>query len=495
MLKTLPRENYPELFFGLVAPIGTIFEPTVNSLKSELEKFDYEVITISVTELFDLFAKVISPTVPLNVETRYERYTSYIEFGNQIREAVAENSILAIAAMYQISRERTESNKETEQPNLKKAYIIRQFKRPEEINLLRSVYGDQFFQVSIYSTRSNRIENLASLFAKDVGEASPNNKQSEAAKIVEIDQDEDDKTTGQRVRKTFHDADLIVNGNVDDHTIEKQVCRFIDLLFGANFISPTKDEYGMRLAKNAALRSIDLSRQVGAAIFDSTGQIISLGSNEVPKGSGGTYWDDGTQDAREYTKDKDSNDERKQELLDEILKIACIAQTPEMMERLSRSQMMDALEYGRVVHAEMTAITDASRKGLPVKDSVLYCTTFPCHMCAKHIVSSGIKRVVFLEPYPKSLVSRLHKDSIDVENDNRGKYKDFEAVKFEHFHGVTPRMFDSLFQRTKRKNKKGEFLRYKDDIEKPIIIIRDKNYLQLENAIVENALKPFLESI
>jgi deoxycytidylate deaminase len=78
------------------------------------------------------------------------------------------------------------------------------------------------------------------------------------------------------------------------------------------------------------------------------------------------------------------------------------------------SQLMDALEYGRAVHAEMSALCDAARCGCSVKGAILYCTTFPCHMCAKHIVAAGIAKVVFLEPYPKSLAFDLHADSIQV---------------------------------------------------------------------------------
>lgn len=486
MTKLLPKVDFPELFLGLVAPIGSIFEPTVDSLTSHLEGFGYKVVLINVTDIFETFSKHIVPSSELDVSSRYNRYKSYIKYGNQLRAALKDNSILALATIYQISAYRNANQHDPE----KTAFIIRQFKRPEEIELLRSVYGDQFFQISIYSTRPNRVSNLADLFAKDSGNPSPESKLSEAQEVVQIDQDEDDVTVGQRVRKTFHDADFIVDGNKDSKNIDKQTERFIHLLFGANNISPTKDEYGMKLAKSAALRSIDLSRQVGAAVFDESGQVISLGSNEVPKGGGGTYWgfiDPGSdKDAREYTKKKDSNDERKQELLKEILEIVGASGNSELLEALSESQMMDALEYGRVVHAEMCALTDAARKGVSVKDANLYCTTFPCHMCAKHIVSSGVKRVVFLEPYPKSLVARLHSDSIDVENMDRGKYKSFPAVNFEHFHGITPRKFDILFSRTKRKDETGNYRKFKNDPPLPLIQVRDKTYLALETQLIRS---------
>ena len=62
---------------------------------------------------------------------------------------------------------------------------------------------------------------------------------------------------------------------------------------------------------------------------------------------------------------------------------------------------MDALEYGRIVHAENVGDLGCSEAWAIVKDGILFCTTFPCHMCAKHIIASGIGKAIFLEPYQK----------------------------------------------------------------------------------------------
>src|ERR1700730_925031 len=220
----------------------------------------------------------------------------------------------------------------------------------------------------------------------------------------------------------------------------------------------------MFLAKAAALRTLDLSRQVGAAIFSPAGEVLALGSNEVPMAEGGTYWSDERFDDRDYVRGEDTNERRKKENLINLLKT--IGKSPDEIEgalndeRIQDSQIMHALEYGRGVHAEMSALTDAARLGIAVKGGILYCTTFPCHMCAKHIVASGISKVVFLEPYPKSLAADLHADSIWVEGSDRGKYQRFPAVEFQHFFGVTPRRYRELFERGKRKSDKGQFVPY-----------------------------------
>ncbi len=82
---------------------------------------------------------------------------------------------------------------------------------------------------------------------------------------------------------------------------------------------------------------------------------------------------------------------------------------------LDDAMVQDITEFGRMTHAEMNAITDAARLGRRTAGGTLYCTTFPCHNCAKHIVAAGISRVVFIEPYPKSKALELHYDAITMD--------------------------------------------------------------------------------
>ena len=142
-----------------------------------------------------------------------------------------------------------------------------------------------------------------------------------AEELIQIDEDEIGTEHGQQVAKIFHDADHIVSADAKTPSVNEQVYRLCELIFGSNCISPSKHEYGMFLAKAAALRTLDLSRQVGAAIFTDSGEVVCLGSNEVPKAGGGTYWSDDDFDDREFRRGHDSNDKRKNELLQEIVAI------------------------------------------------------------------------------------------------------------------------------------------------------------------------------
>src|SRR5262249_20727507 len=119
--------------------------------------------------------------------------------------------------------------------------------------------------------------------------------------------------------------------------------------------------------------------------------------------------------------------------------------------RLSTARVFDVIEYFRSVHAEMAALVDAARRGISVRKGIMYATTFPCHECAKHIVAAGIKRVVYIEPYPKSRALELFEDAIalDQTSDKR--------TTFESFGGIAPRKYPELFElgSLKRKDPSG----------------------------------------
>lgn len=487
MAKSIDRIEKPELFIGFVAPIGTDVRVSVNNFSEYFKSENYNVIEIKVTDVFDQLAKYLRPKTKLASFPEAKRLQTYIQYGNQLRKGFNNDELLAAITITRVIQQRSTAKAGPE----KNVYLLYQFKRKEEIDLLRSIYGSAFFQVSVYSRKGARVDNLSRRFAEGQNRSNSNSFRGVAEEIVEKDENESDETHGQRVSKVFHDADVILNSDKGHEDIRRQVHRFCDLLFGSNKISPNKNEYGMFAAKAAALRTLDLSRQVGAAIFTEGGEIISMGSNEVPQAGGGTYWSDGVEgiDDRDFQRQHDANDRRKSQLLSELFDLAKVKNGAKLINdvKIKESQFMDALEYGRIIHAEMSAICDAARTGRSVQGAVLYTTTFPCHLCAKHIVAAGIKKVVFLEPYPKSLASHLHSDSIVIEGADRGKYAKSPAVAFEHFDGVSPRRYRELFERTSRKNKDtGAFLGWINGVKRPIVDLKFPFYLKLETSILES---------
>ncbi|ASP92458.1 dCMP deaminase [Sinorhizobium meliloti] len=489
-----PERKYPEIVIGIVSPVGTDLNSTIDALTQEFEKKNYEVHHIKISAKFPELADSIGYE-ELDPDSKYKRTETYIDFGNYLRENIGDK-FLSAYAISEIAEQRF--NNSEEKPFQGKCYIIDQLKTESEVELLREVYGSCFFQISIYSARDVRVDNLAMSMARDEKKRDRNAYRDKAEKLVVRDEDESDNPYGQKVGKIFQYADVVINADraEDQNDVAHQVSRFVELLFGHNAYSPNRLEYGMFLAHSAALRSLDLSRQVGAAIIRPTGEIAALGSNEVPKARGGTYWCDDPYDAREYKIRQDSNDARKIELLNEVVEIALgpgRKLTKAQEKKLNKSQFMDALEYGRIVHAEMSALSDAARLGVSVQDGTIYCTTFPCHMCSKHIVASGIAKVIFLEPYPKSLTSDLHSDSVKIEGTSRGSYARFPAVEFLPFFGITPRRYREFFSRGKRKQGM-HFQTYKNGEPWPMVTMSAPWYAKREIELItalRRALRDF----
>jgi deoxycytidylate deaminase len=157
--------------------------------------------------------------------------------------------------------------------------------------------------------------------------------------------------------------------------------------------------------------------------------------------------------------------------------------------RVRDSQVMDIIEFGRIIHAEMSAISDAARLGRATLHGTLFSTTFPCHMCARHIVAAGITRVVFLEPYPKSYAQKLHEDSITFEADHSGK------VLFQPFIGISPRRYRDIFERRKkRKDEDGKIILWQEGKPAPLVEDRSSLYIDNEPGSIYVTLRKFREN-
>jgi len=266
----IPRIKAPELFIGFVAPIGTDIRGSINSFSEYFSSEGYNVVEIKVTDVFDQIARYLRPKKKLVSSPESRRLQTYIQYGNQLRQTFDDDQILAAVTITRIIQRRANPNKlagnkaKVPAPE-KNVYLLYQFKRREEIDLLRSIYGRVFFQVSVYSRRGARVDNLSRRFAEGQNRGNPSSFRGAAEEIVQRDENESDETHGQRVSRVFHDADVILNSDKGDEDVKKQITRFCDLLFGSNRISPNKHEYGMFAAKAAALRTLDLSRQVGFA--------------------------------------------------------------------------------------------------------------------------------------------------------------------------------------------------------------------------------------
>ena len=112
------------------------------------------------------------------------------------------------------------------------------------------------------------------------------------------------------------------------------------------------DSYFMGIAMLSAQRSKDPGTQVGACIVGADNKILSVGYNGMPIGCA-----------------------------DEQMPWARVGAPMET-------------KYLYVCHAELNAILNYS--GGNIRGATVYCTLFPCNECAKALIQSGVKRVVYL---------------------------------------------------------------------------------------------------
>ena len=337
----------------------------------------------------------------------------------------------------------------------KTVYIIDSLKNPSEVDVLKAVYGELFYLIGAIQSREERIDNLASKIRVPL-----ESREESHSHAVELERDDRKQSEdhGQQLDKTLNLCDYYISvANASKADVAIQVQRFFDLIHGNGVHTPTSDEYGMYVAYTAGLGSACLSRQVGACISDREGNIISTGCNDVPKFGGGLYIASSEADHRCYMDGSFCrNDFEKNKIREDVEKILAEAKVDNARDISKRvfkeARIKDLIEFSRAVHAEMEAIVSLSRRGGgSTEGSTLYTTTFPCHNCARHIVAAGVSKVVFIEPYDKSLALDLHRDSIS-RDDVQGK------VPFLHFTGVSPLRYSDVFKASgSRKDSEGNY--------------------------------------
>lgn len=533
MLNDLAMIRFPELIIGVAGPIGIDIDTICVAIGDALRTVSYESTTIKITdEIQDIPSDIKKPTR----KNFYNIMNFKMDHASDLCRTRDDPAFLMRIAIAAVRRERIsfiENGKSllndsppeepenefigptqkisfeaigaTDRVAHRVAYIVRQIKRPEEVNLMRRVYGRQFILVSAYGSEEDRKSILIDKISKTMPlKTTSNNISFKAQELMDRDADEEEDSYGQHLRDSFHLADVFVDGIVKS-AMNKTLLRFFNGLFGLNSIAPTKNEYGMYCAKSASLRSTDLSRQVGAAIFSENGELIVQGCNEVPKAFGGTYWDTETPDFRDIAIGKDPNEEQKREVVRDLLERLETAELLKLGPKLNMdindlvdhlttgkkdekdkskaalkgAKILDLTEYGRVVHAEMCALCDAARLGRSVRNAILFCTTFPCHNCTKHVLASGIQKVIFMEPYPKSKAKELHSNEIELDSLNEKK------VSFIPFIGISPYRYRDIFEK-KGKRKTGSIANkwFYDDIPSPMIDVLAPSYTELERFVV-----------
>lgn len=141
---------------------------------------------------------------------------------------------------------------------------------------------------------------------------------------------------------------------------------------------PSLDEYFLEIAFVVGKRATCLRKNVGAVIVRDK-RILSTGYNGAPSG------------------------------MEHCLEIGCIRD----LEKIPSGTRQ---EKCRAVHAEQNAIIQAAIHGVSIAGATIYCTHQPCILCAKMIINSNIKKVVYAALYPDTDSLEFFRDAgVEVE--------------------------------------------------------------------------------
>lgn len=512
-----------EIVFGIVGHVGSGTTTVADTLKRTLEaqtsgghKFKVAVIKAR-TVIEESMKKLGRPIATTRDKNLIADVRKYQDAGDDLRKE--DLAAVARGAVALIRRERASMQggvAEREKPVVPdgkpRAFIIDSIRHPAEVGLLRRIYGDAFVLIGVVCEYEERLRRMSTKY-EDAGEAA-------AKKFMQRDSKAPEKY-GQRVSDAFHLADFFVDNTErrilkeskpnPKWEVSQDLERLTMLVTHASVARPTTAETAMHAAAGAAMRSACMSRQVGAALVDRDGNLISTGTNEAPKAGGGVYgsgFAHGEPDHRcvygnkfcsNTVAQKDIAEELLQEILDDDDRLRDAQFRERALRRIRDGRVGDLLEFSRAVHAEMDALLSAGRMGATTIATRLFVTTFPCHYCARHIVSAGVDEVQFIEPYPKSQALTLHKDSIQFERgqdgwtapshaepDEKGKMPE-RRVLFRPFTGVAPRMYRRALEKDRElKEPMTGKLHIQDPDWGTAYDVSTKSYAELETALTKD---------
>lgn len=452
-----------ELFFAVVGHVGSGTTLVAQQLEALLQGLGYQCRILKARDEITEWAQKNSLVIPTMPVDSLEKIIDLQDLGDRMRES-GDHAAVAAALALRIRTTRAgylkqdANNTEPIRPDGKnRAYILDSLRHPEEVRLLQKLYSGAFTLIGVVCDEDVRRDRLG---AKYKGA----DKQSAEA-FMRRDEGISTPRYGQHVADAFEMADFYLD-NTEERILENdrpneawdipgQLSRLLKIISHSEIQRPTSEETAMYVAHGAKLRSACLSRQVGASLIDDYGNVVSTGTNEVPRSGGGVYGEspdtsdsfDGRCNAfKGFCRNTDEQNRMIDELLALIPETARLSNERkiELREQLRKSRVGQLIEFSRAVHAEVAALLSASRQGKSTAGTRLFVTTFPCHYCARHIISAGVREVQYIEPYPKSQAFHLHSDAITgsrIRQQSDGMHR----LLFRPFTGVSPRMYERAY--------------------------------------------------
>jgi deoxycytidylate deaminase len=386
------------------------------------------------------------------------RCSNPVDFSTQFSKENAKSLVILAEEANNLIKFYRYRNKEKLDKTPIKNFVLEAFRNPYEIEFFRNRYYE-FFLLSVNAPFTVRSSRKNWNIERDIRDQGHNIGKSEFYK--------------QNVSKCVYLSDISVNNDSNLGRFGQKLAKYYALMNQPGCITPSYDELFMHQAYSMSLKSNCISRQVGAIIVGSEGYIVGAGWNDVGSGQipcGQRKISDLNLTQNSFpiaAKDEDekfisfiqlnnfSNQQHSFCYKDQCSLFSTAKKTDSVVDLNTWSKRNEIsteesnalsiiiqnkfspkrLEYCRALHAEENAILqNAIIGGVGIKGGTIFTTTFPCELCAKKIYQSGIKVVVYTEPYPESISEDVFfKDGSHV----------VELVQFE---GVKSHSYYRLFK-------------------------------------------------
>lgn len=287
-------------------------------------------------------------------------------------------------------------------------------RNPLELVYLRDQFAS-FFAMAITTDDDDRRDRLAERMSKpeinaiDLREYSKKSLRSY------------DNFVSQNLEECIQKADIFVHNPGKPASYEQnrlllhnQLIRYISLMARPGVVTPTHDERCMQLAFVAKLNSGCISRQVGAAVSDSSSSIKAVGWNDVPKGQVPCALRDvgtllNSHDENAFSDYEMNTGKFRKHLAKKFenaphMKTARGLHCPfcfkDAYNEVENGGAKDAV-HTRSLHAEENAFLQLAKHGNSgIAGGYLYTTASPCELCSKKAFQLGIVEIVYVDPYP-----------------------------------------------------------------------------------------------
>jgi dCMP deaminase len=308
---------------------------------------------------------------------------------------------------------RKENNKEQ-----KPTYIVLDAIR----NVLEAYYFKErysaFYLIAINS-KDNDIK--ARLMNKDnkLSKKDIENILNQEDKTLEVESIED--FISQNIKTCIVNSDIFIKNdgsNINDNSSKLEMygnlIKYVSLIQHPGLITPSHDELMMQIAFTAKLNSGCISRQVGACVINKYGSIKAVGWNDVAEGQTPCI----LRSASELLQSSTSNSYSLFEKQDIKFK-ECLKNEYQNIESIKDKGLNDSYcfkkiytncnekqhnnqVHTRALHAEENAFLQLAKygSGESIIGGTLYSTASPCELCSKKAYQLGIKRIVYIDPYP-----------------------------------------------------------------------------------------------